>query len=120
MRNPDSKHGPFPEKTTRVITATVKDETGAVIPGASLTTMVYSLYDEDTLAIINSRTLVDIKANVTSGGVLTLELLPADMAVQTTSKDEERHRVLIEWTYAAGVKRGSYEAQVIVSNVEKV
>jgi hypothetical protein len=63
---------------------------------------------------------VDIKANVTAGGVLTLELLPVDMAVQTTSKDEEKHRVLLEWTYAAGAKRGSYEAQVVVTNVEKV
>jgi hypothetical protein len=125
LRQPDIRLGPYPEKTTRIVTATVKDETGAVIPGSSLTTMTYTLYDEDTvtavgLGIINSRDDVNCKPSVSEAGVLTLELLPNDMVIVTSTKDEERHRLLLEWTYSGGTKRGSYEAQLIVQNVEKV
>lgn len=125
LRTPDITFGPYPEKTTRVLTATVKDENGTAIPGTSLTTMTYTLYDEDTrtasgAGIINSRTGIDCKASVSAAGLLTLELTPTDMAIQTTTKDQERHRLLLEWTYSSGSRRGSYEAVLVVSNVEKV
>jgi hypothetical protein len=121
LRDPDTSHGPFPEKTTRVITATVKDENNVAIPGASLTTMTWTLYAEQsaTLAIINSRTTVDCKPNVDANGLLTLTLLPADMVILDDTLILERHRILFEWTYSAG-KAGKHEAQIIVSNLAKV
>lgn len=119
LRDPDSTHGPFAEKTSRLFTATIKDEFGVAIPGASLTTLVWTLYTEHTLAIINARTAVDIKANVDANGLLSLVLTVADMAIIDDTLGDERHRILFEWTYGAGLA-GKHEARIIVSNMAKV
>jgi hypothetical protein len=107
-----------------VLTATIQDQLGVAIPGATLTTCVYTLYAENTVAgvalpIVNTRTDVNCKPDVSAGGVLTLILTPDDMAILDDALEEERHRLLIEWTYDSG-KEGRHEAQIIVSNVAKV
>ena len=122
LREPDSTHpttGAYPEKTTRIFTTTIKDEAGVAIPGSSLTSLVWTLYSEHTLAVVNGRSAVDIKANVDGSGLLTLILLPADMAILQPSLSEERHRALFEWVYSSG-KEGRHEARITVSNLAKV
>jgi hypothetical protein len=119
LRVPDFSHGPFPERTTRVVTCTVRDENAAAIPGASLTSIVYTLYSEHTLAILNSRADVDCKPNVDANGVLTLQLTPADMGMEDTTRQQERHRLLIEWVYSTG-KEGRAEIQILVANLALV
>lgn len=118
LRDPDSELGPFRERDTVIVTATVTDNLGVAIPGASLTSIVYTLYAEKTLDVINSRDHVNAASMVNVAGVLTLELVPADMAMVGTAV-EEKHRLLIEWIYASA-RRGSYEIRIVVQNEQKV
>jgi hypothetical protein len=111
------------EEGTLRITALVTDELGVAIPGSSLTTMTYTLYDLASDAIINLRSAVDIKANVDASGNLVLVLLPADNPIVAPTKvargARERHIVLFKWTYATG--RGHWtEVQVDVVNLNRV
>ena len=122
MRPPDEDLGLLRERTTQVITLVVLDHSTpqVPIPGTSLTTMVYTLYSEhDAQAILNSRDHVDIKALVNGSGVLTLELTPADMVIANTKLQQERHRILFDWTYPTG-REGHYVVRLTVANLEKV
>ena len=121
LRTPDSTLGPFRERDTPVLRATVMDNSvpAVPIPGPSLDTMTFTLYNERTLLIINSRDHVDIKASVNEAGELEFPLVIADMAIIDTTKAEEYHRALIEWTWNT-TKRGSWEIRIIVQNVNKV
>jgi hypothetical protein len=116
----DSVFVGIPERTTQKLTFTLKDEAGAAIPGSSLTTCTLTLYDLATGTIINSRDDVDVKSNVDSAGLFSFTFALADMAIQDSTLAVETHVVLIEWTYASGAKRGSYEAELTVRNVSKV
>lgn len=119
LRDPDSTVGPFREQDTAVLTATVNDEQLVPIPGASLTSMKYTLFAEKSpYAIINARDQVDIKSLVDGSGVLTLFLTKADNAIVGTLL-EENHRLLLEWEWDS-VKRGSWEIRIVISNVQKV
>lgn len=111
---------PIAERTTRILGGTVLDETGTPIPGTSLTTATLTLYDEETGIIINSRTDVDIKANISALGVLAFELLPADNAIVKPARPEETHVALIEFTYSSGTKRGQHEISFTVVNSSRV
>jgi len=119
LRTPDTSLGVWPERTTRKLTATVQDENGDAIPGSALTTMTMTLYSEHDLAIVNSRDDTDIKASVSEVGGLSLLLTPDDMQILNDALLDERHRLLIEWEYAAG-REGRHEFQIVVSNVAKV
>lgn len=118
LRDPDATLGPFRERDTVIVTATVQDNLGAAIPGSALTSITYTLYSEKTLTAINSRDHVNALSLVSVLGVLTIELIPADMAI-VDGKLEEYHRILIEWIYATS-RRGSYEIRVIVQDEKKV
>ena len=115
------------EKTTLRVTATLVDETGAAIPASGLTTLTLTLYNRDsaTQQIVNSVDAVDIlnagrgTVHATSG-LLTLTLLPADNTIIDTTNELEWHRVLIQGTYAAGVKAFRQEIEFQVRNLAKV
>jgi hypothetical protein len=121
LRAPDSTLGPFRERDTPVLRATVVDNTlpAVPIPGASLDTMTFTLYNEKTGLVINSRDHVDIRSSVNASGELAFPLTIADMAIIDTTKAEEYHRALIEWTWNT-TQRGSWEIRLIVQNVSKV
>ena len=113
------------EKTTQLYTATFYDETGAVIPVASLNTLVLTLYDSVTLVAINSRTQQNIlnanNVTVTSSGLLTWTMQPADNPILNTSLAQELHIALFEWTYTGGTsKAGKHQAAFYVVNLAKV
>lgn len=123
LRNPDSTLGPFRERDTVVLRATVLDNQvpPQPIPGSALTTATLTLYSEKTSGIINGRDHVDIKANVDAQGKLVFPLAPADMAI-VNGQSPESHRALIEWTWnpAGTVQRGSWEIRIIVRDVNLV
>ncbi len=119
------------EASTAKLTATIQDESEAVIPAAQLSTLRLTLYDQateladpdSTAAIINSRTAQNIlNANgctVSTGGVMTLTLTPADNIIVDATKSSERHVALIEYTYAAGLKAGKEEILIDVLNYSR-
>jgi hypothetical protein len=108
------------ERTTRILSGTLLDETNTPIPGSSLTTATFTLYDLESLRVINSRTDVDIKANINGSGALSLELLPADNIIVRQPRPQEVHVALIEFTYSSGTKRGQHEIYFTVTNSHKV
>lgn len=110
---------PIPEKSTAVIKAKVVDDNETPIPGSGLTTMVYTLYDPRSGAIINSRTAVDCKSSVDAQGNLALLLETADTTLLSTVSARERRVVLFEWTYPTS-KVGHHEVRFVVANLAKV
>lgn len=103
---------PVPERATQKFTATVKDENGAAIPGASLTTLTLTLYETTTQQIINGRDAQNVlNANgvtVDSAGLLTWVMAPLDNQHLGLARPE-LHVALFEWTYDSGNKRGQHE-----------
>jgi hypothetical protein len=113
------------EGTTCQITGTLVDETGTAIPGASLTTLRFTLYNKTGLTILNSRNAVDIlNANggtVDSAGLVTMILDPADnQIVGAGVGGGEQHVGLFEWTWASGVKKGRHEVPFHIVNLAVV
>lgn len=112
------------EKTTKKLSFVVRDEADVAIPAANLSTLTATLYVKRSGAIINSRNAQSIlNANggtVDSSGNGTLTLTPADNAIVSATGAEEDHELLIEWTYAAGVKAGKHLIHLRVANLTKV
>ena len=115
---------PYAEGATLVHAATLQDEAGVAIPLASLTTVTLTIYNQRTSAIVNARDETDIKnagpGAVSAGGVLTLTLTPADMAIVDAALPREPRVALIAWTYASGAKAGHGEIIFDVLNLVRV
>jgi hypothetical protein len=108
---------PIQERTTRKLSFTLKDEDGVVIPGAALTQLTFKLFARPAVGnptpgiYINSRDgSADLKANVDSNGVFTLELTPADNQVMDATLAKERHVLIFRWKYGGG---GTKEGMVV-------
>lgn len=114
------------EKSTVKYTATIKDETGAAIPAANLSSLVLTLWNmSDPLkAVINSRSAQNVlnanNVTVDSNGLVTWTMQPADNAIQITTNRVERHRALFVFTWASGAKQGAHEVDFDVLNIEKL
>ena len=93
--------------TTRIYTATIQDEAGAAIPGASLTSLTLTLRERTTQQIINSRDEQDVlNANgvtVGSDGLLTWTLSVLDnVHLGLGVVRVETHDARFVWGYGAG------------------
>lgn len=121
MRAPDAFLGTFRERDTPTLRATVLDNDvpPAAIPGSALGTATLTIYDEHTEEIINSRSNVDIKPNISEAGALAFELEEEDMVILTPTRKRERRRLLVTWTWDVD-KRGSWEGQLVIENVTLV
>lgn len=117
----------IPERSSGpVITMTLLDEAGAVVPLSVIGTATLTIYarDESGQPIINAVDHVDIK-NVGRGtihatsGLLTLTPESADNSIQNSTTDLEWHRFLIEVTYS-GSKQLKYEIEAPVRNLYRV
>lgn len=93
-------------------TATFKDvsATPVALTKAQILTLTLTLYQDTT--IINSRDAVSVKdangGTVTTAGVLTMKLDPADQAIVNTSKRAgtlEEHVARLDWTWNDGQSR---------------
>lgn len=115
------------ERTTLLVQATLRDETGAAIPSSALDALTLTIYNRDSTAqeIVNSVDDVNIlntgrgTVNATSG-LVTIVLTPADNQIVNTAADLEWHRLLIEGTYAGGASAFKHEVDVQVRNLSKV
>lgn len=107
---------------------TIKDAAEATIDAATVTTLVFDLYDKEKTTTINSRTGVDVKnannATITSS-ILTIRLDPADAAIVTTADhpaggQPETHVAKVTFTYDDGTttRTGTKRVQFGVSAVE--
>ncbi len=103
----------FNEKTTGYITLAFTDEDGTAVTPDSAT---YTLYNEATGAIINSRDAVSISGLASS---YDLELTPDDNVIVDVTKIREAHILMIEWTYNTD-KKGKDEYRFKVENLTKV
>ena len=115
-----------PEGSTSLISGTLVDETGAALGSSQLTAFTMTLYAViDGLPIINSRSAVNIlnagPGTISAGGAWTITLAPEDNDIVSTSAPaDETHRLLLEWTYSAGAKKGKCEIEFRVRNLDKV
>ncbi len=112
------------EKTTQVLTCTIKDETDTVIPVAQIGTLTLTLYNQESRAIINVRENQNVlnANNVTvhsTSGLITWLLQPADTAIENAAKSIEVRVALFQWTFGSA-KQGKYEIIFKVKNLEKV
>lgn len=116
----------LPERSTARLSWDMKDEAGAAILEANLTTLTLTLYNASDLAIINSVNAVNIKnagrGAIDGTGKLTLTLEPLDNQIVSTPVPlEETHILLIQGTYGtAGLKVLRHEVEIIVRNLDKV
>ena len=118
------------ENSTFQYTATLKDETGTVIPLSGVTTFTLTLYDLALGSIINTKDGTDI-LNANNGtihatsGLFTWVAKPADNIIVGAGTDilvgkTEEHVALFEWTYNSGLDSGRQELHIYVEQLAKV
>lgn len=105
---------PITEGSTVYLTGTILDHLLAPVPSAALYSLKVWVTDLKTGSVINSRNGQSI-LNANGGtihattGAWTLKLGALDSVIVNTADPYERHRVLVEWKYNAGVDAGSME-----------
>lgn len=119
---------PLNEQTVGRYTATLLDETGAVVPFSSLTGLELWLYEVRTRAILNSRGVFGgagqnvLNANnvtVDVNGLLTWQIQTADTVILGT-RDLEVHRAAFRATWGSPAKTMTHEFQILVTNLRSV
>ena len=99
------------EKGSFAYSATIRDAAGVAVPGTSLTTLLLTFYNADTMAgaIVNSRDHQSVlnvnNVAVDGAGRLVWTMQPADLVIQNARRAYERHEALFEWTYPSGSGR---------------
>ena len=123
LKNSSSEDVILEEGESANITATFYDLDGSAIAKANIARLTATLYDLASSTIINSRNAQDIKdtngGSLTTAGVLTLKLQPADNAIVTVGNRElETHRLRLTWTWSDGDTRtGTQEFEFYVRNM---
>lgn len=103
---------------------TLRDEAGVPIGSTVMTTMLLTLYNVATDAIVNGLDgTVDVKntrgCTLSTQGVFVLNLGSADTELLDPTKDYEVRRALVQLTWAAGVKSDALEITFVVRNVHR-
>lgn len=116
--------GPLNEATSGQYTATIRDETAAVLPLSLITAATLTLYAPTSpVTVINSRSAQDVlNANgvtIDEDGLLTWMITPADTAISDATLDTERHVALFHFTWG-GDKGAWHEVVLIVRNLVQV
>jgi hypothetical protein len=115
------KTQPVPERSTRTYSATLSDQDGVALEPSQVTSILYSLRDDRSDAIVNGRARVQVlQANggaLATGGAFTLVLTSADMQAVGTSKLQKR-RLLLEIDYEGGHE--NHEVLFWVENLEDI
>lgn len=111
---------------TAVITATIRNLAGEVIPAGSLDELVATLYDEKSGDLLNERDHVDVlNANggtVDVNGVFSMRLDADDMVIVNDARASELHICLLEWKYTVAFQQfeGKAEIAFMVKNLVRV
>lgn len=117
--------GIFAEKSTPKITSVIKDDTGTVIPGSSLDSLVLTLYDKLTGNLLGGRSAQQDIKNINGGvidesGNFSLQLTALDMAIETDTLRTETHVALVEWKYSGSALGNKLNIIFNVANLAKV
>ena len=107
------------EGTSPRLIGTVRDGAGIAKPGAQLTTLTVTLYNQETGLVINGRQDFDIKPFVDGAGVLTWDMDIADQPIMDDSKVSEVHVALVKCTYPTN-KGFKQEVRFTVRNLAQV
>lgn len=82
------------------------------LPYTALLTLEATLYDKETGAIINDRNHQDVLNDhgftLNGDGHGKWKVAPEDSAVLHPGADFEVHVLMLEWTYASGLKDGKF------------
>lgn len=112
------------QNSTHCYQATLRDELGAVIPAASLTTLTLTLTNKSDNSLINARNAQNVlNANgvtIDSAGNLVWTGTPLDNPIINTSRQNEIHVALFQYTWNSGTKGAPHAVElncVRVSNV---
>ena len=101
------------EAASVTFSVTFKDtsSTPVALTKAQILTLTMTLFDKDTEAVINSRNAVNVKdangGTVSTAGVLTMKLDPADQAIAGTlaTGAKETHVIRFNYTWNDGRSR---------------
>jgi hypothetical protein len=127
------------EQTSGVYRAIITDESGAMLPGSTLSTLALTLYvigSSGTVSYINSRNAQNV---LNTNGVLVYDTLqtdtltdgttleynlkwtisPADTTLNSSTLKTERHIALFEWGWGVS-KAGKHEVILAVKNLNEV
>lgn len=132
MRDPETFD--VREQTTPRYLATLVGEDGVtMLPGSVLTTLTLTLYVKSgngVVTILNGRnkqnvlnqngvTVYDALQTDAAGHSYNLlfQTVIADMTLVSATLPVEKHWLLFEWTWAAGVKAGKHEVILAVKNL---
>lgn len=105
----------IPEGSTWLYQGVLRDETGAAIAAASLTTLTLTIYATGpgkplVNAVDGTNILNTGRGAVDANGNLSITFLPADQAlVIWNGANPEEHIAEVEWTWSAGAKAGKHE-----------
>jgi hypothetical protein len=112
------------EKTSALYTATLKDETGALIDGTTLNSATITAYDVATGTAIGARTAQNcLNTNgvaISSVGILTWTMTPADNAIAGTAAMEYKAATFTLGWGGASIKSCTHEMTWVVNNLLKV
>jgi len=116
---------PVAERVSLRYRATLKKEDDTALAAAELSTLTLTIYALDAArTIVNAVTTVNIlntgRGTIDAAGLLTLILTPDDNQILDSTLPEERHVLLMQGTYASGVKATRHEVVVTVLNLGKV
>jgi hypothetical protein len=94
------------------------DETGAPVPASALTALTLSIVDTATKAVVNGCNAANIlntgRGTVDANGNLVVTLAPADTTLLAAADLQEMRSLVIDWTYAAGVKLGRHQVDFLI------
>jgi len=111
------------EANTCRLRMVLKDPTvspAVAIPGSSIATATFTLYDYASSAVINERDHQDISADIDESGVVVIDLDPADNAIIGAGDEpEELHVALVEFTMLSGGRtvRFSQDIGLVVEDI---
>lgn len=106
------------EGTTPRYTATLLDELGAVVPAASLSAIVLSVFNKHTGTVLNGRNRQNVlnanNVSISAGGVLVWSIQAADLDVPG-AQDVATILAVFEYEWSSGTKKDWHEVELRVS-----
>lgn len=116
-----SRSQPIPERSSRTYRSTIRDMDGVELEASQVTSIKFSLRDDKTDVVINSRFRVEVlNANggtMGASGALSMVLSPED-TVTTGSGKLQKRRMLFEVDYIGGHE--NHEVYFWVENLEDI
>jgi len=110
----------IPEQSDAFVKLTLKDEDGSALGVGAINSLTWTLYDEETGGIINSR---QDQAETVTANPHYLRLEPDDNVIVTVTKDAEVHVLEVKYAYNSARANGltaRKEIRLIVEDLEKV